>query len=71
MAERTPISSKLKLTVSYQDGSGAQKKRQVTMAHLKSGAEPANIVDVVTALGTLQDDPFTSIHEVVEHEISA
>ena len=71
MAERTPISSKLKLTVSYQDGSGAQKKRQVTMAHLKSGAEPTNIIDVVTALGTLQDDPFTSIREIVEHEISA
>ena len=69
MAERTPVSSKLKLTVSYQDGSGAQKTRQVTLAHLKSGAEPANIVDVVTA--TLQDDPFTAIREVVEHEISA
>ena len=50
---------------------GAQKTRQVTLAHLKSGAEPANIVDVVTALGTLQDDPFTVIREVVEHEISA
>ena len=71
MAERTPVSSNLKLTVSYQDGSGAQKTRQVTLAHLKSGAEPANIVDVVTALGTLQDDPFTAIREVVEHEISA
>ena len=34
MAERTPVSSKLKLTVSYQDGSGAQKTRQVTLAHV-------------------------------------
>lgn len=41
------------------------------MAHLKAGAEPANIIDVVTALGTLQDDPFTAIREVVENEISA
>lgn len=71
MAERTALSNKLKLAVSYQTDDGTQKKRQVTMAHLKAGAEPANIVDVVTARGTLQDDTFTAIREVVENEISA
>ena len=43
MAERTAISSKLKLTVSYQDHEGAQKKRQMTFAHLKPSAEPESI----------------------------
>lgn len=71
MAERTAISSKLKLTVSYQDHEGAQKKRQMTFAHLKPSAEPESITAVATAIGTLQDDPITSIREVIENEITA
>ncbi len=71
MAECTAISSKLKLTVSYQDHEGAQKKRQMTFAHLKPSAEPESITAVATAIGTLQDDPITSIREVIENEITA
>lgn len=71
MAERTAISSKLKLTVSYQDHKGAQKKRQMTFAHLKPSAEHESITAVATAIGTLQDDPITSIREVIENEITA
>ncbi len=71
MAERTAISSKLKLTVSYQDHEGTQKKRQMTFAHLKPSAEPENIAAAAAAIGTLQDDPITSIREVIENEITA
>lgn len=71
MAERTAISSKLKLTVSYQDQEGAQKTRQMTFAHLKPAAAPENIAAAAAAIGTLQDDPITIIREVVEHEITA
>ncbi len=71
MAERTAVSTKLKLTMSYQDGTGASKTRQVTMAHLKNGADPENIAAAVGAVGSLQDDPITAIREVVENEITA
>ena len=71
MAERTAISSKLKLTVSYQDHEGAQKKRQMTFAHLKPSAEPESITAAAAAIGTLQDDPITSIREVIENESTA
>ena len=50
MAERTAISSKLKLTVSYQDHEGTQKKRQMTFAHLKPSAEPENIAAAAAAI---------------------
>lgn len=71
MAERTALSTKLKLTISYQDSQGQSKTRQLTMAHLKNNAEPANIAAAVGAVGTLQDDPITAIREVVENEITA
>lgn len=71
MAERTEISTKLKLTVSYQDDAGETKNRQMTLANLKSGAAPDSIIAAVAAIGTLQDDPITAIREVTETEITA
>ena len=43
----------------------------MTFAHLKPSAEPESITAVATAIGTLQDDPITSIREVIENEITA
>ena len=41
------------------------------MRNLVNGADPANVVTAVNAIGTLYEDPITGIHEVVENEITA
>ena len=41
------------------------------MRNLVNGAEPANVVTAVNAIGTLYEDPITGIHEIVENEITA
>ncbi len=71
MANRTPISSKLKLTISYQNEEGADKTRQLTLAHLKNGAAPDAITATVDAIAALHSDPVTAITEVIENEITA
>jgi hypothetical protein len=70
MATRTVVSSKLKLTVSYMDGDGKDKTRQVTLANLKANVEPATIISTADAIATLQDDPVSKITEVTENEIA-
>ena len=70
-AERKAVSSKLKLVISYNDENDNLCEKSVQMRNLVNGADPANVVTAVNAIGTLYEDPITGIHEVVENEITA
>ena len=70
-AERKAISGKLKLVISYNDENDNLCEKSVQMRNLVNGAEPANVVTAVNAIGTLYEDPITGIHEIVENEITA
>ena len=71
MAERSAVSSKLKLVLSYLDESGEARSKSVQMRNLVINADAENVIAAVGALGTLYDDPIVTVREVVEHEIPA
>ena len=71
MAERSAVSSKLKLVLSYLDESGEARSKSVQMRNLVINADAETVIAAVGALGTLYDDPIVTVREVVENEITA
>ncbi|WP_298014474.1 hypothetical protein [uncultured Megasphaera sp.] len=69
MAERSAVSSKLKLVLSYLDESGEARHKSVQMRNLVINADANSVITAVDALGTLYDDPIVTVREVVENEI--
>ncbi|WP_101912366.1 DUF1659 domain-containing protein [Megasphaera vaginalis (ex Bordigoni et al. 2020)] len=69
MANRVPVSSKLKLVVSYVDEASKERKRELSFRDLKAGSEPAAIAAASAALAGLQEDTLTTVKEVVENVI--
>ena len=53
MAERSAVSSKLKLVLSYQDDYGETRSKSVQMRNLVINADAANVITAVDAIGTL------------------
>lgn len=70
MAERSAVSSKLKLVLSYLDESGEARSKSVQMRNLVINADAEKVIAAVGALGTLYDDPIVTVREVVENEIT-
>ena len=71
MANRTPVSATLKLSVSYVNEKGESKIRNTTFSKLKPNSDAAAISETAAAFGTLQNDPISNVYEIVENEISA
>lgn len=70
MAERSAVSSKLKLVLSYQDDYGETRSKSVLMRNLVVGADAASVITAVDAIGTLYENPIVTVREVVENEIT-
>lgn len=70
MAERSAVSSKLKLVLSYQDDYGETQSKSVQMRNLVINADAANVITAVDAIGTLYENPIVTVREVVENEIT-
>ena len=70
MAERSAVSSKLKLVLSYPDEYGETRSKSVLMRNLVVGAAAASVITAVDAIGTLYENPIVTVREVVENEIT-
>ena len=70
MAERSAVSSKLKLVLSYQDDYGETRSKSVQMRKLVINADAASVITAVDAIGTLYENPIVTVREVVENEIT-
>ena len=70
MAERSAVSSKLKLVLSYQDDYGETRSKSVQMPNLVINADAASVITAVDAIGTLYENPIVTVREVVENEIT-
>ena len=70
MAERSAVSSKLKLVLSYQDDYGETRSKTVQMRNLVINADAASVITAVDAIGTLYENPIVTVREVVENEIT-
>ena len=69
MAERSNLSNKLKLVVSYRDADDNEKTRQITFKNLKGNADATAVYDAAEALAGLQEDALIRISEVTENVI--
>lgn len=69
VAERSNLSNKLKLVVSYRDADDKEKTRQITFKNLKGDADATAVYDAAEALAGLQEDALVRISEVSENVI--
>ena len=69
MAERSNLSNKLKLVVSYRDADDNEKTRQITFKNLKGNADATAVYGAAEALAGLQEDALIRISEVTENVI--
>lgn len=69
MAERSNLSNKLKLVVSYRDANDNEKTRQITFKNLKGDADATAVYDAAEALAGLQEDALIRVSEVSENVI--
>ena len=70
MAERSAVSSKLKLVLSYQTTTAKRGANRYRCATSSSMPTPANVITAVDAIGTLYENPIVTVREVVENEIT-
>ena len=69
MAERSNLSNKLKLVVSYRDAEDNEKTRQITFKNLKGNADATAVYGAAEALAGLQEDTLIRVSEVSENVI--
>ncbi len=69
VAERSNLSNKLKLVVSYRDADDNEKTRQITFKNLKGNADATAVYGAAEALAGLQEDALIRISEVTENVI--
>lgn len=67
---RIGVQGKLKIIYTYADETGIAKERNKTFNNLKTDQDVAKILAAGNALGSLQEDTVTGIHEIAEYELT-